>query len=411
MLAEHCEILKRVTLHITFMYLLEKVGLIGRRDASLAILDDIFPHLLSAFRIAEFNAYLARYENAMVYSTAASFSVIGDHRSLDEVRNEYVACYPEFEGRTLPFKNKRLKSRLIYFVFLQGARNFMELLARSKAPFIFTLYPGGGFKLNQPDSDVTLRKVCALPNLEKIITTQKISHDYLLNFIEPEKVEFIYGGVFPSDRLATRGVPRKQYQKDKPTFDICFVAYKYMPKGIDKGYDVFVEVARQMCRLHDDIFFHVVGPFDESDIEVSDLQGRIKFYGVRRTDFFPGFYASMDLILAPNVPFKILPGSFDGFPTGSCIEAGLCGVAVFCADVLNQNIAFKDGEEIVVIPRNIQEICDLIDRYYCDYEVLLQLARRGREAFKTAFAIETQLKKRFKILDKYLLDSGAPQIS
>jgi len=303
----------------------------------------------------------------------------------------------------LPFRNNRLKASLVYFVFLQGARNFMKLLERSKTPFVFTLYPGGGFKLNQSDSDAILSKVCSLPNLAKVITTQKISHEYLLNFLEPERIEFIYGGVFPSDRLAIHGAPRKRYQKDKRTFDICFVAYKYMAKGIDKGYDVFVEVARQLCYLHDDIVFHVVGPFDESDIEVSDLQGRIKFYGVRQTDFFPEFYAAMDIILAPNVPFTIFPGAFDGFPTGSCIEAGLCGVAVFCADALNLNIAFKEGEEIVIVPQNVQEICELIDRYYRDYDVLLQLARRGQAAFKGAFAIETQLEKRFRILDKYLL--------
>lgn len=384
------------------MNFLEKLGFTRWQEAGLIILDDIFPHLLSAFRIAEFNAYLSRYENAMVYSTAASFSVIGDDRTLNEVRDEYVGRYPEFEGRTLPFRKRRLKARLIYFVFLQNARNFMQLLERSKTPFVFTLYPGGGFKLNQLDSDTILSKVCSLPNLAKVITTQKISHEYLLNFLGPEKIEFIYGGVFPSDRLATLGVPRKHYQKDKRTFDICFVAFKYMAKGIDKGYDAFVEVARELCMLHDDIFFHVVGPYDASDIYVSDLKGRIKFYGVRKTEFFPEFYASMDIILAPNVPFTIFPGSFDGFPTGSCIEAGLCGVAVFCADVLNQNIAFKEGEEIVIIPLNVQEICKLIDRYYRDYDGLLQLARYGQEAFKAAFAIEAQLEKRFRILDNYL---------
>ncbi len=387
------------------MNFLEKLGFTRRREAGLVIVDDIFPHLLSAFRIAEYNAYLSRYENSMVYSTAASFVALGDYRTFEEVRDEYLAYYPEFEGRALPFKNQRLKARLIYFVFLQGARNFMQVLEGSKTPFVFTLYPGGGFKLDQPDSDEVLSKVCSMPNLAKIITTQKITHEYLLNFLEPEKIEFIYGGVFPSDRLATLEVPRKQYRKDKDTFDICFVAYKYMAKGIHKGYDVFVEVARQLCRSHDDIAFHVVGSFDESDIEVNDLQGRIKFYGVRQTDFFPEFYASMDIILAPNVPFTIFPGSFDGFPTGSCIEAGLCGVAVFCADVLDQNIAFKAGEEIVIVPRNVGDICDLISRYYHDYEGLRQLARRGQEAFKVAFAIESQLERRFKILDKYLLGS------
>ena len=77
--------------------------------------------------------------------------------------------------------------------------------------------------------------------------------------------------------------------------------------------------------------------------------GQVKFYGAQRTEFFPSFYSQMDLILAPNIPFTLLPGAFDGFPPGGCIEAGLSGVAVFCTDVLNQNIAFKDGEELVIV--------------------------------------------------------------
>jgi len=385
------------------MNFLEKLGFTQRQEAGLIILDDIFPHLLSAFRIAEFNAYLSRYEKAIAYSTATAFPALGDHRGFRDVVDEYLAVYSEFEGRVFRFDSKLPKAQLIYFVFLHNTHYFMNVLERSKTPFVFTLYPGGGFKLYQSDSDARLSKICSLPNLEKVITTQKISHEYLLNFLEPERIEFIYGGVFPSDRLAKAAVARKYYQQDKQTFDICFVAFKYMARGVDKGYDVFVEVARELFRRHDDIFFHVVGSYDESDIDVSDLKGRIKFYGVRKTEFFPQFYSEMDLILAPNLPFMLIPGAFDGFPPGGCIEAGLCGVAVFCTDPLNQNIAFKEGEEIVIIPRNVDEICELIGRYYRDYDSLLQLARRGQEAFKVAFAIETQLEKRFRILDEYLL--------
>jgi glycosyltransferase involved in cell wall biosynthesis len=385
------------------MYLLEKLGFRKRPEASLIILDNIFPHLLSSFRVAEFNAYLAAYEKAVVYSTGAAFSAIGETRTFQEVRDEYDSHYPELSGRTFHLRRKvSHKGQLVYFVFIQNAGAFMDFLRRSKLPFVFTLYPGGGFRMDEPHSDETLRKVCALPNLRKVITTQKISHEYLLKFLEPEKIEFIYGGVFPSDRLAKAAVAKKYYQQDKQTFDVCFVAFKYMAGGVDKGYDVFIEVARELSRHHDDIRFHVVGPYDESDIDVSDLAGRIKFYGVRQTEFFPQFYSEMDLILAPNLPFKLIPGAFDGFPTGGCIEAGLCGVAVFCTDPLNQNVAFKDGEEIVIIPRNVEQICALIGKYYHDYDRLAQLARRGQEAFKTAFAIETQIEKRLRILSEYL---------
>jgi glycosyltransferase involved in cell wall biosynthesis len=387
------------------MRLLEKLGFRKKPENDLIILDDIFPHLLSSFRVAEFNAYLSAYEKAVVYSTATSFSAIGETRSFPEVTREYEIRYPELAGRTFKVDSQtRLNGQLAYFVFLQNAWAFMDRLKSSNIPFIFTLYPGGGFRIDEPVSDDTLRRVCSLPNLRKIITTQKLSQEYLLKkgLLEPEKIEFIYGGVFPSEELTNTAQSRTYHKDGKDTFDICFVAFKYMARGIDKGYDVFVQVARELSRLYDDIRFHVVGPYDESDIEVSDLKGKIAFYGVKRTDFFPAFYSKMDIILSPNVPFTLMPGTFDGFPTGGCIEAALCGVAVFCTDVLNQNVVFKDGEEIVIIPRSVEDICELIAKYYNHYDRLVELGCRGQEAFKAAFAIETQLEKRLNLMSQYL---------
>src|SRR5687767_8432783 len=88
------------------MSLLEKLGFARRQHASLVILDDIFPHLLSAFRIAEFNAYLSRYPNSLAYSTGLAFPAVGEYRSFEEVRAEYLTAYPEFQGRVHPYSRK-----------------------------------------------------------------------------------------------------------------------------------------------------------------------------------------------------------------------------------------------------------------------------------------------------------------
>ncbi len=384
---------------ISTMSIFKRTGR-GRADASLLILDDIFPHLLSAFRIAEYNAYLERYDRSVVHSTAGAFPAINEPRSFAEVREEFVAHYPQFAGRVFPFDHNPPRAEFGYFIFLHNVRHFLPILEKSRTPFAFTLYPG--FVMNDEPSELVLRRVCSSRQLKKIITTQKLSQEYVLNFIESDRVEFIYGGVFPSTKLINATPKRKYYQQDKSTFDICFVAFKYMPKGINKGYDAFISVARALSRLHGNIEFHVVGPFGPGDIDVSDFSERIHFHGVRQTDFFPEFHAGMDLILSPNVPFVLRPGAFDGFPTGACIEAGLCGVPVFCTDILKQNIAFKDREDIVIINRQVDEICALVDYYYRNYDELFALGRRGQQAFAREFGLDIQLSKRFKILDEYL---------
>lgn len=378
----------------------------------LTILDDVFPHALSPFRITEYNAYLRRWKDAVVLTTASSFGALRDTRSFEEALEEYVNLYPEFDGRVLKCDPDSDMADLltdndsVYTMFLYNAHRFLPLVHEYDLPFAFTLYPGGRFRLGQEDSDRQLRDVCSSPNLKKVIVTQKVARDYLIEkgFCGPEDIEFVYGGVFSSDRLLA-GNAKRFYRKDKPTFDVCFVAHKYTKGGVDKGYDTFVEAAKLLSESHDDVFFHVVGPFDRSDMNVGELKDRIAFYGTRSTDFFREFYPSMDIILSPNVPFVLAPGAFDGFPTGGCIEAGLSGVAVFCTDPLDQNITFRDGEDLVIVPRDAASISEIVSHYHERPERLYDLAARGQKAFREIFAPEAQMGPRFGMLSELL---GSP---
>jgi glycosyltransferase involved in cell wall biosynthesis len=366
----------------------------------LIILDDMFPNLLSSFRVAEFNAYLHDFQMAHIYSTAKAFQLFGEVRSFSEVLREYEQRYPQFRDRVSKYNQwSNLTGKLAYSVFLNNAFGFINVVEGYHMPFVFTLYPGGGFQLHDKGVIVALLRVFSSQYFRKVIVTQKIVRDYLLenNLCAPENIKFIFGGVLPVD-LANRVVPKKFYGQDKNTFDICFVANKYMPRGIDKGYDVFIEVAKQLSAASQDICFHVVGPYDASDYDICGLEARIQFYGSQYTDFFESFYSNIDIILSPNVPFRLGPGSFDGFPTGACVEAGLSGVAVFCTDPLDQNIVFRDGEEIVIISRNVKEICETICFFYRDYDRLYRLSLRGQETFKRVYGFRSQMAPRLQLI-------------
>ncbi len=362
-------------------------------NRSLVILDHDFPVLTSSYRVTEYNAYLDRFPDSLVYS----------QRCTRENLDIFEKYYPQFKDRGLKFnRHIKLPFNLAYTLFLKSANNFIGTVEKNNLPFVFTLYPGGGFEMNQAQSDRQLRRICDYPNLKKIITTQKVTSDYLLEkkFCGPDKIEYIYGGVVPIDYLLSHAKPRKFYHRDKKTFDICFVARKYMPRGVNKGYDVFIEVAARLARMHPDINFHVVGNFDETDIDVSQFRDRITFYGLQPTEFFPDFYSGMDIILSPNTPFVWTTGGFDGFPTGCCIEAALSGVAFFGTDLLKQNTEFKDGEEVVVLTREPDEIAATVERYYKNYDALQQLAITGKAAFERVFALATQMQPRLKVLSE-----------
>lgn len=368
----------------------------------LLLLDDVFPHQLSSFRITEFNYYLNSFEHAHVYSTGSAFPLLFERRNFNEILAEYIEQFPQFSSRIHKYKGINfIGGKLAYMIFLNNAIKFIEFLEIRKIPFVFTLYPGGGFQLNQQLSDDKLQRICRSPYLRKIITTQKITNEYLLSkkFCDTSMLCFQYGGVLALEKLKIRRVAKKYYKQDKSTFDICFVANKYMPGGLDKGFDLFIDTAQRLTKLHSDILFHVVGPYDSSDSDTNDLEN-IVFHGLQQTHFFPSFYSRMDIILSPNIPFILSPGAFDGFPTGACVEAGFCGVAVFCTDVLNQNLSYQDGEDLVIIEPDFEKICETVHFYYENLDELYNLSTNGQALFSKVFNLKAQMEPRLEVISK-----------
>ncbi len=361
-----------------------------------AILDDYFPNLTTGFRIGEFNYYLEKFPNCEVFST-----------SYEMHHQEYAAAYPHIENRVKPFTQFDWTGQsyaLFYTVFLSNAAAFHFVYELANTPFVLELYPGGGFWFNDNEIDAKLKNVLQSPLLRKVIVTQKIIYDYIINrgFAAPDKIAYIYGMVTHPEFFQTT-ITKKRYKKDKNTFDICFVANKYMLQGLDKGYPTFIEVCKKLAAITEDVRFHVVGQFDRYDIGVEELGNRIEFYGLRNKNFFPEFYAEMDIIVSPNLPFLLIPGkSFDGFPTGCCIDAALHGVGVFCTDELKMNTHFQHEKELFIIPPHAGNIADSILNYYREPENLYRMSLCGQAKFREVFDFATQMKFRSSILEQFL---------
>lgn len=367
----------------------------------LIILDDVFPHPLSAFRMQEYNSYLNHFNKVKIYSDARAFPALNEKKSLQTIIKYYEKEYPQFKNKTQKFDTEiPLNAKLIYTIFLNNAYFFLDIIEKNGLPFVFTLYPGGGLQLNDVDSDKKLKKILSSPYFKKVIVTQKITYDYLVdnNFCNPDQIEEIFGVVTPVKLL------EKQYKKktffgfNKTNLDICFVAHKYSEKGLDKGYDVFIEVAHTLVNKYSNIYFHVVGGFDEYTIDICSIKDRISFYGPQVSEWFDKFYKDKDLILSPNIPFKLKKGAFDGFPTGCCTDAGLHKVAMFCTDELNLNTKFENGKEIIIIPHDAQKITQIIEKYYHNPTELRNISETGYLKLKYIYSSENQIKPRITIL-------------
>lgn len=375
--------------------------------SDLLLLDDLFPQQISGFRISEYNSYLRHFPGATVLTTAASFPLVGERRDYPAVLAEYTARYPDLAGRVQYYAGGALPpARLAYMLFINNADDFLAPLAAAGIPFVFCLYPGGGFVLDGEESDRKLRRVFASPLFRQVICTQPVTRDYLLakGMVDAARITLIGGVVVP--QLPAVPPPKRRYGQEKQVFNVCFVANRYMAGGLDKGYDLFIDTARRLAATYADMQFHVVGSFTADELEVTDLAGRLTFHGTLNTAQFPAFYAEMELILSPNRPFVLSPGSFDGFPTGSCVEAALNGVAMFVADPLRLN-PFVDGEELVIVELDASRIAEQIATYYCQPERLYQLARQGEQRLRSYFSSTAQMGPRIALLSALMQEHGA----
>lgn len=364
----------------------------------LIILDDLFPHYISVFRNMEFQSYLKQYDT-VIYSTGNALKIVNETKSIDSLISEYKILFPEYKKKIKKFNpNKIIKSKLCYFIFLHNAYLFLSYVHKNKIPFIFTLYPGGNFILNDYQSDSWLKEVLGSPFFRGVIVTQKITYEYLVEkkLCNIDKICFIYGAVMSNSYSENIKIDKKI------NYNICFVANKYSLHGEDKGYDVFIETAKLLIKTNNHFLFHVVGNFTTTTINIDEIKSNIIFYGNLQINKLKKLYEDQDIILSPNRSNILAKGAFDGFPLAASIEASLCNVAMFVSDDINQNIYYKNKEDIVIIDHNPKNISNTIIEYYNNKELLIRIANNGRIKSTSLFSNEFQINERIKFINKII---------
>lgn len=381
-------------------YLYRKNFVKGFHKYDLLLYDTIFPHPLSGFRYEEFKELLIEFKNSKIIVEPLSYPVVNTPVPMHEIHiKEVISKYPFLKNK---FQNNlvvNINTKLFYCVFLNIICNNLSWLEKHSIPFIFTLYPGGGFNVNDSWSDERLRRVLKSPQFKKVIVTQLYTKNYLIEkkFCNLNQIEYIFGGVVPQNTLKIIN-KEKVFYPVKNTFDIVFCAAKYMPKGIDKGYDVFIEMAHLLVKKYDFVRFHVVGGFDEDEIDVTLLSTQITFYGYQNFDDLASIFENMDVIVSPNKPFYLYSGSFDGFPLGTVVEAVLNNVVAIVTDNLHQNTVFVENEEIIIANSEAKAFEKEIEELIKTPDKLLFISKAGKNKFFEIYSNEYQMQPRINIL-------------
>ena len=392
----------------SFSQVLAELGSSEPEPRSITIIDDISPHPLSGFRYQEFTSILKSIPGSELVSTGESAQVLGVDK-IDDLIIDYKRRNPDLATSVRVLTTgTRISSALLYCDFLGNAyHNLLPHAESNRIPFVFTLYPGGVFALDEERSDSMLSAVFGSAYFEKVIVTQSVTRDYLLDrkFCKEDQIEFVFGVVVPESALEFEG-GKQHFGFDKKTVDICFVAHKYTPTGEDKGYGVFLDVARRLSELHDDVNFHVVGPWSPEILDVQGIQN-LTFHGVLDNSRFDEFYRDKDIIVSPNKNGMITPGSFDGFPTATVTDASLRKVAMLVTDPLGLNEGyFEDGLDIVIIRETVEDIVGKIEVLIANPAHLRSLGERGQLKSREIYSIDNQIGSRLRILREALETSG-----
>lgn len=377
-------------------------------EKDLIIIDDIFPSPMSAFRYEEFNQILNSIKNTQIICTGESnltFTKKGLEQTLIEYKRENHKNASSVSERMI---ETQYLGKLIYCIFLGNAYyNVLPVVEKHKIPFMFTLYPGGAFAMNSGQSDAMLKKVMSSPYFRKVIVTQSVIYEYLIekNFCDLNKIEFIYGGI-TSNKLLGFNIENKLYfGETKKQLDICFVAQKYTKYGEDKGYDIFIKSAKILSQKYKNINFHIVGPWDETILDITGINN-IVFYGLKNQEWFNEFYKNIDIIISPNINNKIGTGWFDGFPTGCVLEAMLQGVVAICTDPLRLNgTNFEKDKEMIIVEHDSYEVVEKVEYLMLNFHEIKNISIAGYHKANKLFSFEKQILPRLELLKNEIIES------
>jgi glycosyltransferase involved in cell wall biosynthesis len=263
-------------------------------ECNLMILDSLFPIHIFSWRTTEYHEYLKKIPDTLCFNISDSFKnnyLSGISLKTYKKRLKLYLDIHTHNGKYINRLNffQKYKANLAYLLFVSQASLMLPFLEKHKIPFVFTLYPGGGFSPYHKGTEEELKKIFSSELFRKVIVTQNFTKEYLLerNLCTEEKIKLIYGGFLAIDKKNIK--TKLLYKKDKETFDICFVAYKYTKDGVEKGFDLFTNTMDILKEKYNDINFHIVGNW-EDNIKPYANDKNIHFYGVMPPIFLSNFF-------------------------------------------------------------------------------------------------------------------------
>ncbi len=371
------------------------ISFLSKKDvkADLIVFDDVFPNPLSDWRLNEFLYYLENIKNTVIVSGYGS-TKLNTNSSYTDYFN---INYSQHKNKLIEFNiYHKYNAKLGYCLFYNNLKLAFNFFEKFNIPFVFTLYPGGGFRFYDRDIENTLDRYFSSVLFKHVIVNMPHVYDYLISKfnLKSSQITLIYGVPIELPPVQKRHLPNGKIK-------VLFSSHKYTPYGIDKGFDIFNRVAK--CLENDNRFsFSVLGGFSEKDLVIQT--NNIQFIPELVNNALSEEMQNYDIILSPNRSHILQLGAFDGFPTGSVMHAANSGCLMMITDDWDNSeaIGLMDGRDFIRISTNVSEIINKLKQLADDRDMLSFIASNGKVKINRLIDSSTQLNKRGIILSKFL---------
>ncbi len=366
--------------------------------------------------MAEYLFLLRRFGDAQVISSMAVVSSLPQAPPNDEVEDGFRNNYPDIAHKLVidasegwrASSHTLANSDLLYTVFLNNALKLLGQAEEHSVPFVFTLYPGGGFQMSS-ESAKKLSEVTSHPMFAGMIITQPATLKFVKRrfprLLRDGKVAFVWGGVL-SDHETDSGSQhqaRGGVDVEESPVRVCFIGNKYDPLGLDKGFDLFLEAVRHFAgsdAVEKSIEFHSVGPWTSDDF--GDCAQFITNHGLIENKDLGTFLDQMHIGLFPTRAHRLGPGSLDGFPVGAAVECGKRGVAVVTTNPLRQSGPLQRGKDFLEIKPQKSSVIRALTRLIEEPVTLAAFQRQAKVKFNEIYSIDAQMMPRVDFLSRSL---------
>lgn len=378
--------------------------IVNRKEQDIIIFDDILPSNLSPWRNYEYENLCKEFPNTYIYTDLTSYKGYTLNYSFDENNEHLVSHYPFLKNKIKKLKKtSNFRAKLGYTLFYNNVIRNIKYFERYSIPFVFTLYPGGGFELNNKEVNDNLKKIFDSDLFRGVIVNQYVIKEYLIanNLVEESKIKLIFGV-----SLNISNIGKETIHKNYDSIKILFFANKYSEKGKDKGFDKFQEIAKSLLNQNKNIEFIVIGNFNIKDLDFPELNDFFTFKGVLIESEYNKILEITHFIISPNAPFILNQGAFDGFPLSTCIAASNFDNVLIMSDYFSesQKINLIDGIDYIKFDSNIDEVANIILGLISDKSEMNKIATNGKQKIKALYSFESQIKPRIEFFNKILYD-------